>query len=302
MDTNAPLYKGRPAKLIKGTKSDYLLYEKVGEGAWAKVRRCLALPSLTQYACKVYYRCTVERKLKGGMARLKAEFEMVSKVIGKHQNVVGYVEMFEDVDKVYVVMEWCGGGSVESLLNSSSSSSTTRCSLETTKTILFDTLSALNWLHQTHHISHHDLKPGNLLIDSTRSRVKLADFTVAERLDSDSMACSPYGTPAYQAPEQLSGDGTFDGTKSDMWSLGVVAYQLVNNGRLPWREETVYGVMKEICDKKTLIDCWCEDGRLSELMRSWLDRDPRKRLSAQQSLASPFFKSRDSTQSPCSIL
>jgi eukaryotic-like serine/threonine-protein kinase len=81
-------------------------------------------------------------------------------------------------------------------------------------------------------VVHRDVKPGNLLV-SESDMVKLADFGIARAADQSSItqAGSVLGTAAYLAPEQARGEEA--GPRADLYSLGVVAYQLLS-GRLPY--------------------------------------------------------------------
>ncbi|MGZ4182919.1 MAG: protein kinase domain-containing protein [Solirubrobacteraceae bacterium] len=81
-------------------------------------------------------------------------------------------------------------------------------------------------------VIHRDVKPGNLLVSDT-GVVKLADFGIARATDQSSITQvgSVLGTAAYLAPEQARGEEA--GPRSDIYSLGVVAYQLLS-GRLPY--------------------------------------------------------------------
>jgi serine/threonine-protein kinase len=79
---------------------------------------------------------------------------------------------------------------------------------------------------------HRDVKPGNLLVSDSEV-VKLADFGIARALDQSSITQvgSVLGTAAYLSPEQARGDEA--GPRADLYSLGVVTYQLIS-GRLPY--------------------------------------------------------------------
>jgi serine/threonine-protein kinase len=81
-------------------------------------------------------------------------------------------------------------------------------------------------------VIHRDVKPGNLLVSDT-DVVKLADFGIARAVDQSSITQvgSVLGTAAYLSPEQARGDEA--GPQADLYSLGVVTYQLIS-GRLPY--------------------------------------------------------------------
>jgi serine/threonine-protein kinase len=96
---------------------------------------------------------------------------------------------------------------------------------------LSQSCKGLDYAHRNG-VIHRDVKPGNLLVSDT-GVVKLADFGIARATDQSSITQvgSVLGTAAYLAPEQARGEEA--GPRSDIYSLGVVAYQLLS-GRLPY--------------------------------------------------------------------
>src|SRR5579862_9051955 len=97
--------------------------------------------------------------------------------------------------------------------------------------IITQACRGLDYAHR-HGVVHRDVKPGNLLV-SDAEVVKLADFGIARATDQSSITQigSVLGTAAYLAPEQARGEEA--GPRADIYSLGVVAYQLIS-GRLPY--------------------------------------------------------------------
>lgn len=81
------------------------------------------------------------------------------------------------------------------------------------------------------HVIHRDIKPANLFV-SADGKYKLGDFGVAKQLEQTGYAGSKQGTILYMAPEVYKNQN-YDG-RADMYSLGLVMYQLLNNGQLPF--------------------------------------------------------------------
>ena len=84
------------------------------------------------------------------------------------------------------------------------------------------------------HILHRDIKPENIFVDKN-GHFKLGDFGIARQLDSTTGAYTRVGTPLYSAPEVAEGK-RYD-RRADIYSLGLVLYRLLNNGRLPFLPE-----------------------------------------------------------------
>src|SRR5436309_1005346 len=130
-------------------------------------------------------------------------------------------------------------------------------------------------------IIHRDVKPDNILLEGSRGRVVVTDFGIAKALSSTTGSATltatgvAIGTPHYMSPEQAAGDREIDG-RSDIYSLGVVSYQMLT-GELPFQAPTVPGIlMKHITERAPLVTDKCRDcpeDLAACVMRS-LEKDP----------------------------
>ena len=162
------------------------------------------------------------------------------------------------------------------------------------KSFCFDILSALYYLH-FHGIIHMDLKPSNLLlqpnVDPTQEYplVKMCDFGLARQVGSDGHVTLPWkcGSDQYRAPEVK--DGANVTCAVDMWSFGIFLHRLSVGFRphdLGWKPgETIPFPARQ----------WRKFANtgLTDLLARCLEKDPTRRISAEEALSHPFLTSRE---------
>jgi serine/threonine-protein kinase len=131
----------------------------------------------------------------------------------------------------FIVMEHVPGHSCAELLRDRG-----HLEVEESVEVISQACRGLDYAHR-HGVVHRDVKPGNLLV-SDAEVVKLADFGIARAVGQSSITQvgSVLGTAAYLAPEQARGEEA--GPRADIYSLGVVAYQLLS-GRLPYEASSL---------------------------------------------------------------
>ncbi len=146
-----------------------------------------------------------------------------------HPNIVNVYDILETPTENYVVMEYVCGLPLDAYLRYHGHLSV--------KESVFATRQVLCALHAAHSrgIIHRDVKPGNMLL-TTEGRIKMTDFGIARLPGKDSflMPDRTVGTVHYVSPEQASGKGVDE--RSDLYSLGVVMYELLT-GRRPFIAE-----------------------------------------------------------------
>ena len=118
-----------------------------------------------------------------------------------------------------------------------------RPSRELSLEIIAAIAEALHYAH-TKGMIHRDIKPANILLDKT-DRPYLADFGIALRETDQTGAGEIAGTPAYMSPEQARGEGHLMSNQSDIYSLGVVLYELLS-GRRPFRAKTAHELIRMV--------------------------------------------------------
>ncbi|HLI61198.1 MAG TPA: protein kinase [Solirubrobacteraceae bacterium] len=150
-----------------------------------------------------------------------------------HPNIVQVFDFGFDAGshQQFIVMEHVAGHSCAELLRDRG-----HLGVQETVGIIIQACRGLDYAHRNG-VVHRDVKPGNLLV-SDQDVVKLADFGIARATDQSSITQvgSVLGTAAYLSPEQARGDEA--GPRADIYSLGVVTYQLIS-GRLPYEASSL---------------------------------------------------------------
>jgi eukaryotic-like serine/threonine-protein kinase len=150
-----------------------------------------------------------------------------------HPNIVQVFDfgLDEEISQHFIVMEHVSGRSCAELLRDRG-----HLDVDQAVEITGQACRGLDYAHRNG-VVHRDVKPGNLLV-SDSDVVKLADFGIARATDQSSITQvgSVLGTAAYLAPEQARGEEA--GPRADLYSLGVVAYQLMS-GRLPYEANSL---------------------------------------------------------------
>src|SRR6266513_2824233 len=193
-----------------------------------------------------------------------------------HPHIVPIHSVVEGPDGlVYFVMAYVDGESLGAKLKRRG-----RLPPDEARRIMLETADALGAAH-AFGIIHRDVKPDNILLEGSRGRVVVTDFGIAKALSSTTGSATltatgvAIGTPHYMSPEQAAGDREIDG-RSDIYSLGVVSYQMLT-GELPFQAPTVQGILKKhITERAPLVTekCVdCPDNLAACVMRS-LEKDP----------------------------
>jgi calcium/calmodulin-dependent protein kinase I len=276
---------------MKRCEEVYEFEEIIGEGTFSNVVRGVHNDTKTKYAIKIIDKSQVSTEKQKW--RIRNEIMLHKKC--KHPYIAHFVEYYESDTDICIVMELCEGGELFNRIVEKGCFSEKDASR-----VMRQIVSAVQFLHGKG-IVHRDIKPENLLYTngSDESDIKLADFGLAKELETSSgramLKASLSGTPAYCAPERLNEEQ--ESKAVDMWSLGCILYFLLF-GVPPFysQKEDEEECDDEIIGSVMAANITFPEGRAisdmaKDLLLRLLEKDPTKRITAEEVLAHPWLKS-----------
>jgi len=202
-----------------------------------------------------------------------------------HPHIARLLDVYEEIDKLWLVMEVCSGGEVLDYIQKN------RLSESKAASWVNQMLLAVNYMH-SFNIVHRDIKLENFLFeDKTYSHVKLIDFGMSRYCTEGVAMKIACGTVPYMAPECFKQSYTI---KCDMWSMGVVVFGLLS-GQIAFTGSEKEQ-MAAISEGKYTMDpeLWknvSDTGK--DFVTKLLTVDVDQRLSAEEALAHPWIANRD---------
>jgi serine/threonine-protein kinase len=201
-----------------------------------------------------------------------------------HPSIVPIYSVDERDGLVYFVMACVDGDTLARRLHEQGP-----LPVDDTRRILREVAEALSYAHGRG-VIHRDIKPDNILLDAETGRAMVTDFGIARavqegtdsRLTATGMAI---GTPQYMSPEQAVGDRVIDG-RSDLYSLGVVAYQMLS-GEPPYTAASTPALlMKHLTEHPAPINERRPDvpGDLAAVIMTLLEKEPERRFPSASAL------------------
>jgi serine/threonine-protein kinase len=237
----------------------YRLDSKVGAGGMSTVYRAFDMTLERVVAVKLMHREIAADS--DHLERFRREARSVAQL--SHPHVVTVIDASEDEGRPYIVFEYVEGETLKERIR--------RCGrLPVAEAVAYaiEIARALGYAHQRH-IVHRDVKPQNVLIDAEGS-AKVTDFGIARSLDEEGLTLDGrvLGTTDYVSPEQAMGRPVTG--QSDLYSLGVVLYEMLT-GSVPFTGENQVAVaMKHV--RESLPDIQARRPEISSALAAVLDR------------------------------
>jgi len=204
-----------------------------------------------------------------------------------HVNIISYIATFLETNKLFIVMEYADGGDLAAAIKRRREAGGGGHFSERRVLSIFGQCAL--GLQHTHarHILHRDLKSQNIFLTKTGT-VKLGDFGIAKTLDhTTAKAQTRVGTPYYIAPEVC--DNMEYGLKADIWSLGVVLYEMFAL-EPPFKGESLMTLVLKIIQAapKPLPDIYSREAQ--QIAKSILQKNPERRPTCDELVVLPAVR------------
>ena len=261
-------------------KGNYYLEETIGEGAFAKVKLAIHIPTGEKVAIKILNKEHLfeEASEFNDINKIRKEINILKRI--RHKNIIQLYEIMESKSHLYIVMEYCENKELFDYI-------VYKKYLKEKEACRFfqQIIDGVEYLHLSN-ITHRDLKPENLLLDKN-NRIKISDFGLSYLSDNiDTFLETPCGTPSYAPPEMLRGE-KYNGVYSDIWSCGIILYTMLV-GNLPCAESKEELIYDNILQHNYYFpDNISEDA--IDLIENMLKINPKERFNFEQIKSHPWF-------------
>lgn len=216
-------------------------------------------------------------------ASFQAEITALTKL--DHPNVIKIFNYFTSETILYIILEYCSGGSLKDLINKSGFIKQ-QVVIELSQQII----RALSFCH-TKGIAHRDVKPANILIDRY-GRAKLADFGLAQHFNKSQRISIFGGSLPYLAPEILQ-QRPYDPKRADVWALGITFYEMAA-GCLPYNE-TCPEKLLELIKTQIMIPPSHFTSSFTDMIKRMLEFHSHDRIKLDDLIKLPIFRSPSQT-------
>lgn len=262
----------------------YEIQEQLGQGAMAVVYKAYDPDIDRTLAIKVLR----EEKCLDSEYRRRFLREAKAAGILSHANIATVYDVGEFDQRPYIVMEYLGGEPLDKVMADNE-----KLPLKKAVSIAMQLARALHFAHEKG-IVHRDVKPSNIIFAKGGNSIKVTDFGIAHMESKDAAQQTQMGevlgTPQYMSPEQVLGRKV--DSRSDLFSLGVVLYQLLSNQK-PFNADTLATLMFKIATEhpKPLREAAPEvPSSLLRIVEKLLNKKPEKRYQTGKEVTAALDK------------
>ena len=243
----------------------------------ASVRLCIHHITGDKVAIKILNKSTLKEQKKKVM--LLREISTM-RLLGDYKNVTEIYDLIDTGDRIWVVMEYCGGGELFNFVKAKAPLSDS-----TAREVFRPIVKTVAYMHSLH-IVHRDLKLENVFLDD-RGRLRLGDFGFSRYYDpKDGLIDTVCGTPQYSPPEIIKSI-PHNPIYVDSWSLGVILYvQLC--GDFPFKGLSIPELLQSIVKAELHIPDLPTD-LAKDLLQRLLNPDPNERLAPSEIMKHPWI-------------
>ena len=260
----------------------YEIKEKIGVGSFSVVK--LAINKITKE--KVAVKIIDKNKMSSPILESAlTEIEIIK--ICQFPYIIKFIEAFENIDFIYIFMEYCSGGTLFDFLKKRDYNINEKLCCN----IVYKICLAVNYFH-SYGITHRDLKLENILMTSEDddADIRILDFGLGKIIGPNEKCFEPYGTIIFCAPEIILGKPY--NKNVDSWSLGIITYMLLF-ARLPFYDDDKRILRQYIVKNQPVFKGFglpIVSEYAINFVQKFLNKNPNKRMTVEQALEHKWFK------------